>query len=130
MSNRDRIVITQGGPWRLYTHPLAGCATQRPPVASCPPGAANKVRYDSRADVIRIGRSSATVGEVTAALSEVARQREPERVTAIIGAGEDLEQVIVRVSKTERAQLKIRAAEADMTQQDYMRAMLLWTALL
>lgn len=24
MSNRDRIVITQGGPWRLYTHPLAG----------------------------------------------------------------------------------------------------------
>ena len=23
-SNRDRLLITQGGPWRLYTHPLAG----------------------------------------------------------------------------------------------------------
>lgn len=24
MSNRDRITVTPGGPWRLYTHPLAG----------------------------------------------------------------------------------------------------------
>ncbi len=24
MSNRDRLTITPGGPWRLYTHPLAG----------------------------------------------------------------------------------------------------------
>ena len=24
MTNRDRLIITPGGPWRLYTHPLAG----------------------------------------------------------------------------------------------------------
>lgn len=24
MSNRNRLTITPGGPWRLYTHPLAG----------------------------------------------------------------------------------------------------------
>lgn len=24
MSNRDRLTITPGGPWRLYTHPLPG----------------------------------------------------------------------------------------------------------
>lgn len=24
MSNRYRLIITPGGPWRLYTHPLAG----------------------------------------------------------------------------------------------------------
>lgn len=24
VSNRDRITVTSGGPWRLYTHPLAG----------------------------------------------------------------------------------------------------------
>lgn len=24
MSNRDRLTMTLGGPWRLYTHPLAG----------------------------------------------------------------------------------------------------------
>lgn len=24
MSNRARITITPGGPWRIYTHPLAG----------------------------------------------------------------------------------------------------------
>ena len=22
--NRDRLIVTPGGPWRLYTHPLAG----------------------------------------------------------------------------------------------------------
>ena len=24
MSNRDRLTVTLGGPWRLYSHPLAG----------------------------------------------------------------------------------------------------------
>jgi hypothetical protein len=24
MSNRDRITVTPGGPWRLYTHPVEG----------------------------------------------------------------------------------------------------------
>ena len=24
MTNRDRLVITPGGPWRIYTHPLVG----------------------------------------------------------------------------------------------------------
>lgn len=24
MSNRARLIITSGGPWRLYSHPLAG----------------------------------------------------------------------------------------------------------
>lgn len=94
------------------------------------PGAQNRVRYDPKADVVRIGRSSATVGEVTAALAEAARQREPERVSAIVGGDEDLSQVAILLSKAERAQLKVRAAEADMSQQDYMRAMLAWTALL
>lgn len=94
------------------------------------PGAVNNVRYDSKADVIRIGRTSATVGEVTAALTDVVKQREPERVKAIVGSDEELEPVVVKLSKSERAQLKVRAAEANMSQQDYARAMLVWTALL
>lgn len=94
------------------------------------PGAANRVRYDAAADVIRIGRVSATVGEITAALAEAARQREPSRVAAIVGGSEELAPVVVHLTKEERAQVKVRAAEADMTQQDYMRAMLAWTALL
>lgn len=94
------------------------------------PGAMNRVRYDARADVVRIGRSAATVGEVTTALSEAARQREPERVAAIVGAEEELAPVIVQLTRAERAQIKIRAAEANMSQQDYLRAMLVWTALL
>ena len=24
LSNRDRLTVTLGGPWRLYSHPLAG----------------------------------------------------------------------------------------------------------
>lgn len=94
------------------------------------PGASNRVRYDAKADVVRIGRAAATVGEVSAALAEAARQREPERIKAILGAEEELAPIVVQLSKAERAQLKVRAAEADMTQQDYMRAMLVWTALL
>lgn len=94
------------------------------------PGAANRVRYDAKADVIRVGRVSATVGETTTALAEAARQREPERVKAIVGAQEELEQVLIRMSKEEHAALKIRAVEAGMSQQDYIRAVLVWTALL
>ena len=98
--------------------------------ARAKPGGVNKVRYDAAADVVRIGRSSATVGEITAALADVARQREPERVQAIVGADEDLEPFAIKLSKVERAQLKVRAAEADMTLQEYARAMLVWTAVL
>lgn len=94
------------------------------------PGAANKVRYDPKTDVIRIGKVSATVGEITAALAEAARQREQKTASAIIGAEEELSPTPVLLSKTERAQIKIRAAEAGMTQQDYTRAMLTLTALL
>lgn len=94
------------------------------------PGAANHVRYDPAADVVRIGRAAATVGEVTAALAEAARAREPARVSAIVGAEQELTPVSVELSREERAQLKVRAAEANMTQQEYMRAMLTWTALL
>lgn len=94
------------------------------------PGGVNRVRYDSAADVVRIGRVSATVGEVTMALAEAAKRREPERVKAILGAEEELLPVPVHLTAAERAQLKIRAAEAGMTMQEYIRAMLNWTALL
>jgi len=94
------------------------------------PGAANRVRYDPKADVIRIGNASATIGEITAALAEAVRLRDKEQSGAIIGADEELLPVHVNLSKAERAQLKVRSAEADMTQQDYMRKMLTLTALL
>lgn len=90
------------------------------------PGAANRVRYDARADVVRIGRSAATVGEITAALAAAVQQRQ----AVAEHAADDLAPVPVQLSSTERAQLKIRAAEAGMSQQDYMRQMLILTALL
>lgn len=99
-------------------------------IARVRPGAVNKVRYDPKSDVVRIGRSSATVGEVTAALVDAAKEREHARGTAILGIEEELVQVVFRLSRAEHAQLKIRAAEAGMSQQDYTRAMLAWMGLL
>lgn len=81
------------------------------------PGPDNRVRYDAKADLIRIGRSSATVGEVVAALTS-AQQAAPfgQEMTAA---------TLTKFTESEHRMLKQRAAEAGQTMQDFMRAMAL-----
>lgn len=79
------------------------------------PGPQNRVRYDGKADLLRIGRSSATIGEVTAALALA------ESFDA--GAPADV-QVIVKLTESEHRMLKIRAIESGMPAYEYMRLML------
>ena len=87
-----------------------------------------RVRYDAGADVVRVGNTSATVGEITAALSEAAT-RQTLTQTDVIEVQEMIPMTL-RFSRTERTQLKIRAAEAGMSQEDYVRKMLALVALL
>lgn len=71
------------------------------------PGPQNKVRYDAKADVLRIGRSSATVGEVVGALTLDAIP--PDDSVA------DLEPVVFKLPPSAKRVLKVRAAEAGVS---------------
>ncbi|MFT3758417.1 hypothetical protein [Thauera sp.] len=85
-------------------------------IARARPGsAASRVRYDSSADVIRIGRASATVGEVAAAIAEAAIPSDGDNV--------DLDAaVVVKLTETEHRMVKARAAEAGQTAQAFLRS--------
>ncbi len=72
------------------------------------------MRYDTAADVLRIGKSSATVGEVVAALTQVARLADEKQE---LSAG-----VLVKLTESEHRILKQRAAESGTSLQDYARA--------
>lgn len=82
------------------------------------PGPQNRVRYDAKADVLRIGRTSATVGEVTAALASSA-----QAAGDVVDTPADTP-VAVRLTDSEHRMLKVRAAEAGMTIMEYTRAIL------
>lgn len=81
------------------------------------PGPDGRVRYDSRTDQLRIGRSAASVGEVVMALREAAQAAQPDE------ADPD-KAVIVKLTESEHRVLKSRAAEAGQSVQDYARAVL------
>ncbi|MFV0284743.1 MAG: hypothetical protein ACK5JE_13320 [Castellaniella sp.] len=83
------------------------------------PGSQNRVRYDAKADVLRIGRSSATTGEVSAALAEAGQSRQ----NSVIDTPADTP-VMIRLTESEHRMLKVRAAEAGMTILEYTRAVL------
>jgi hypothetical protein len=82
------------------------------------PGPQNRVRYDAKADVLRIGRSSATVGEVTAALATA-----NQGGSTAVSTPADI-QVLTKFTESEHRMLKVRAAEAGMSVQEYMRTIL------
>lgn len=82
------------------------------------PGSQNRVRYDAKADVLRIGRSSATIGEVTAALASSTQTNQDSVDTPADTP------VAVRLTESEHRMLKVRAAEAGMTIMEYTRAIL------
>ncbi|AUT47027.1 hypothetical protein [Achromobacter sp. AONIH1] len=83
------------------------------------PGSKNKVRYDPAADVLRIGRSSATVGEVMSALASHASD-------AGDTPSEDMKfSALVRLTEEEHRMLHVRAAESGhASAQKLMRAIL------
>jgi hypothetical protein len=71
------------------------------------PGPQNRVRYDKQADVLRIGRASATIGEVMAALTEGAEYDQDDIGQADI-------QINFRITERQKRQIRIRAAEAGL----------------
>jgi hypothetical protein len=85
------------------------------------PGPQNRVRYDQSADVLRIGRSSATVGVVMAALMGTGGgedQRDavqPQEITS---------GVLTKLTEAEHRMLKVRASEAGVSVQDLMRSII------
>lgn len=82
------------------------------------PGPDNRVRLDTKADLLRIGRSSATVGEVVACIAQAApalQQHEPAELSAAI---------MTKLTEAEARQIKVRAAEAGISQQDFVRSVL------
>ncbi|GLS13595.1 hypothetical protein [Hydrogenophaga electricum] len=83
------------------------------------PGPDSRVRYDAKADVIRIGRSSATVGEVAAAIASGALSAEHDGPAPVLDAG-----MLIRLTESEHRMIKARAAEAGVSQQDLVRNML------
>ena len=82
------------------------------------PGMDQRVRYDDAADVLRVGRASATVGEVIEALTSAAKHR-----PALDGELTSMAQT--RLTESEHRLLKARAAEAGLSVMDYMRRVLL-----
>lgn len=83
------------------------------------PGPQNRVRYDAKADVLRIGRSSATVGEVTAALAAAAIDQQDDTPQPPVDI-----QITTKFTETEHRMLKIRAGEAGTSVQEYVRSIL------
>lgn len=81
------------------------------------PGPQNRVRYDPKADLLRIGRSSATIGEVTAAMAEA--KSADDGVTWPVDVS-----VLLKLTEPEHRMLKVRAAEAGKSMQEYIRTML------
>lgn len=80
------------------------------------PGGGGHVRYDATADVLRIGRASATVGEVMGALTLAAPSEE---------ATDELDKVIlVKVTEAEHRMFKTRAAESGLDMQVLSRRIL------
>lgn len=93
------------------------------------PGPDGRVRYDPKTDVIRIGRSSATVGEVLLALSEKPQKTASSTPQTVIETELDAT-VMFKLKETEHRMLKVRAAEAGLTQQEFLRQILVRVALL
>lgn len=83
------------------------------------PGPNNRVRYDEKADVIRIGRSSATVGEVAAAIASGAIASEKDGSAPTLDAG-----ILVKLTESEHRMVKARAAEAGISLQEFTRNIL------
>jgi len=80
------------------------------------PGPENRVRLDAKADLLRIGRSSATVGEVIAAIAGTETSE---------GIEHDLTAAAwIRLTESEHRMLKARAAEAGLSAQDFARNLL------
>ena len=82
------------------------------------PSPKRRVRYDEKADVIRLGTVSAYVGEVIAAIAKIEKidRLDDENKTSTI---------MLKLSEAEHRMLKIRIAESGESQQDYIRAVLL-----
>ncbi len=93
------------------------------------PGQDGKVRYDSKADVLRIGRSSATVGEVLAALAVAPSPSSADASKVAIETELDTP-VVFKLTEAEHRMLKVRVAESGLTQQDFLRQALIRVALL
>jgi len=83
------------------------------------PGPQNRVRYDAKSDVLRIGRVSATVGEVTAALALAAANAEDERIDSPADVP-----LVAKMTEAEHRTMKVRAAEAGMSLGEYTRTIL------
>lgn len=79
------------------------------------PGPDGRVRYDPRTDQIRIGKSAASVGEVVAAIM----------VTPVIDDDAELvKSIVIKMTESDHRVIKIRAAEAGLTQEVYVRGIL------
>lgn len=84
-----------------------------------------RVRYDARADVIRVGNASASVGEILQALTDATAGQDIGDATADdLTAG-----IVAKLTPAEHKQLKIRATEADLSLQDYCRRLLVTRSL-
>lgn len=93
------------------------------------PGPDGKVRYDSKSDLLRIGRSSATVGEIVAALAAAPSPSSITTAAAAIETEADIP-VMFKLDSAEHRMLKVRIAESGLTQQEFIRASLIRVALL
>lgn len=82
------------------------------------PGPDGRVRYDPKTDLIRVGRATATVGEV---LSVITSQHAPDAVSADETA---TAVAMIKFTDQEHRQLKIRAAEAGLSIQEFARRVL------
>lgn len=90
-----------------------------------PPGQDGRVRYDPKTDMVRIGRSSATVGEVLAALASAVPP------SSVLSSDDDVfQQTAIKLPDATFRKLKIRIAESGMTQQEFIEKLLIRSALL
>ena len=85
------------------------------------PGPDNRVRFDAEADLVRIGRASATVGEVVAAIAGA---------PAIDDLSELSASALTKLTESEHRMLKRRAAESGLSLQEFARVVLVKFAIL
>ncbi len=82
------------------------------------PGSDGRVRYDPKTDMIRIGRAIAPVGEVISAITAHQTDASPATDGAVTAVA------MIKLTDQEHRQLKIRAAEAGLSVQEFARRLL------
>lgn len=86
------------------------------------PGPMSRVRYDAKSDKIRVGSTSASVGEI---INAVAAASTPPAADADLAST-----VMIKITESEHKALKIRAAQAGKSVQEYARSVLVMQSLL